>query len=134
MYILLHIAALTVTVLALARFVPSVKVKSLGSAIVVAIVFSVLNVLLGWFIRALLIVPGILTLGLLFLFVPFIVNTVLLWLTDKLLGSFAIETLGGLVTSAAILTVVNWMFNVVVRAHLAGHMVGVAGPGPTRWI
>jgi putative membrane protein len=137
MYILLHLAALAVTVLALARFVPSVKVKSVGSAFVVAIVFSVLNVLLGWLITALLIVPGILTLGLLFLFLPFIVNTVLLWLTDKLLGSFEIETLGGLVTSAAILTAVNWLFHVVVRAHLAGQMVGhvgMPGPGPTRWI
>lgn len=130
MYTLLHIAALALTVLALARFVPSVKVKSFGSAVLVALVFSVLNVLLGWFIRALLIVPGILTLGLLFLFLPFIVNTVLLWLTDKLMGSFEIETLGGLLTSAALLTAVNWLFHVVVRAHL----VAAYGPGPTRWI
>ena len=32
MYILLHMAVLTVTVLALTRIVPSVKVKSFGSA------------------------------------------------------------------------------------------------------
>jgi putative membrane protein len=131
MHILLHLAVLTVTVLALTRFLPSVKVKSLGSAIVVAIVFSVLNVLLGGFIRVLLVVPGILTLGLLFFFVPLIVNTILLWLTDKLLGSFEIETLGGLATSAAILTAVNWLF---VRFVTHPHMVGMYGPGPTRWI
>ena len=95
MYILLHMAVLTVTVLATTRIVPSVKVKSVGSAIVVALVFSVLNVFLGWLIRAFLIIPAILTLGLLFLFVPFIVNAVLLWLTDKLLRSFEIETFGG---------------------------------------
>jgi putative membrane protein len=131
MHILLHLAVLTVTVLALTRFLPSVKVKSVGSALVVAIVFSVLNVLLGGFIRVLLIVPGILTLGLLFFFVPLIVNTILLWLTDKLMGSFEIETLGGLVTSAAILTTVNWLF---VRFVTQPHMVGMFGPGPTRWI
>ena len=131
MHILLHLAVLTVTVLALTRFLPSVKVKSLGSSIVVAIVFSVLNVLLGGFIRVLLVVPGILTLGLLFFFVPLIVNTILLWLTDKLLGSFEIETLGGLATSAAILTAVNWLF---VRFVTHPHMVGMNGPGPTRWI
>jgi putative membrane protein len=130
MYILLHIAALTVTVLALARFVPSVKVKSFGSAIVVAIVFSVLNVLLGWFIRALLIVPGILTLGLLFLFVPFIVNTVLLWLTDKVMRSFEIETFRGLLSAAAMITLANWLFHMAVQAHFAA----MTGPGPTRWI
>ncbi|HLK93940.1 MAG TPA: phage holin family protein [Polyangia bacterium] len=135
MYILLHLAALTATVLLLARIVPSVRVKSMGSAIVVAIVFSVLNFFLGGLLHVLLIVPGILTLGLVLLFSTFIVNLILLWLTDKLLGSFEIETLGGLVTSAAILTVVNWVFHVLVRGYFAHHhMLGVAGPGPTRWI
>lgn len=134
MYILLHIAALTATVLLLARIVPSVKVKSMGSAVVVALVFSILNFFLGGLLRVLLIVPGILTLGLVLLFSTFIVNVILLWLTDKLLGSFEIETFGGLFTSAAILTVVNWVFHVYVRAQLAHHhMLGV-GPGPTRWI
>ena len=47
MYTLLHLAALTVTVLALARIFPSVRVKSVGSALVVAIVFSLLNFFLG---------------------------------------------------------------------------------------
>jgi putative membrane protein len=134
MYILLHIAALTATVLLLARIVPSVKVKSMGSAVVVAVVFSILNFFLGGLIRVFLLVPGILTLGLVLLFSTFIVNTILLWLTDKLLGSFEIETFGGLFTSAAILTAVNWVFHVVVRAHMTGHMVGAYGPGPTRWI
>lgn len=130
MYTLLHIAALTVTVLGLERLLPSVQVKSVGSAIVVAIVFSVLNVLLGWLIRAFLIVPTILTLGLLFPFITFIVNTILLWLTDKLLGSFEIASMGGLLTSAAVITVVNWLFH----GWLHAHRMGIYAPGPTRWI
>ena len=130
MYTLLHLAAITATVLLLARFLPSVKIKSVGSAIVVAIVFSLLNFFLGWLIKAVLFVPAILTLGLLFLILPFIVNAVLLWLTDKLIRSFAIETFGGLLTSAAVITAVNWLLQVAVHAHqLRGH-----GPGPTRWI
>ena len=130
MYILLHMAVLTITVLAMTRIVPSVKVKSVGSAIVVALVFSVLNVLLGWLIRVFLIIPAILTLGLLFLFIPFIVNVVLLWLTDKLMRSFEIETMGGLFAGAAIITVANWLFHVAIHAHFAA----MTGPGPTRWI
>src|SRR6476660_611593 len=106
-HLVLHLVLLTATVLLLARFLPSVRVKSVGSAIIVAIVFSVLNVLLGWFIRAVLFVPALFTLGLLFLFVPFIVNSVLLWLTDKLIGSFAIDTFGSLLLSAAVITLVN---------------------------
>jgi len=130
MYILLHMAVLTVTVLAMTRLVPSVKVKSIGSAIMVALVFSVLNVLFGWFIRALLIIPAILTLGLLFLFFNLIVNTVLLWLTDKVMRSFEIETFGGLLSAAAMITVANWLFHMAVQAHFAA----MTGPGATRWI
>jgi putative membrane protein len=129
--ILLHLAALTVTVLALARIFPSVRVKSFGSAVVVAIVFSVLNVLLGWLIEVALIIPAVLTLGILFLFMHLIVNTVLLWLTDKLIGSFEIGTTGALLGSAALITLVNGVFHFMINAHrlnLYHHA------GPTRWI
>jgi putative membrane protein len=130
MHILLHLAAITATVLLLAKFLPSVKVKSVGSAIVVALVFSVLNFFLSWAIRAVLFVPALLTFGLLFLFVPFIVNAVLLWLTDKLIKSFSIETLGGLLFSAAAITVVNWILHVGIHTHRFAHY----GAGPIRWI
>ena len=75
MHTILHLAAITATVLLLARFLPSVKIKSIGSAIVVAIVFSLLNFFLGWLIKAVLFVPALFTFGLLFLFIPFIINT-----------------------------------------------------------
>jgi putative membrane protein len=130
MYMILHLAALTVTVLALSRIFSTVKIKSVGSAIVVAIVFSVLNVLLGWVIRVALFIPALLTLGLLFLFMSLIVNAILLWLTDKLLGSFEIETKGALFASAAVITVVNYAFHMAIHAH----QMGLAQAGPTRWI
>jgi putative membrane protein len=130
MYTLLHLAAITTTVLLLARFLPSVKIKSVGSAIVVAIVFSLLNFFLSWLIKAVLFVPAILTLGLLFLIMPFIVNTVLLWLTDKLIGSFEVETTGGLLVSAAVITLVNAFFYMAVNSH----RMGFNGHLPTRWI
>jgi len=131
MYTLLHLAALTVTVLLLARVFPSVHVRSVGSAVVVAIVFSLLNFFLGWAIRLMLVLPAILTLGLLFLIFPFVVNTILLWLTDKLLRSFQIDTLGGLLASSAVITLVNALLQVGLHAHgmwLYHH------PGPVRWI
>ena len=113
MYILLHLAVLTVTVLALARIFPSVqgqerRVGDRGGARLLGAQRS------SWAgsSASSLIVPAILTLGLLFLFLPFIVNAVLLWLTDKLMGSFEIETLGGLFASAAIITLVNWLFHI----------------------
>ena len=133
MSILLHLAVLTVTVLGLSRIFSTVNIKSVGSAIVVAVVFSVLNVLVGWLITlvvgALILVPAILTLGLLFVLIP-LVNSVLLWLTDKLMGSFEIETTGALFASAAIITLVNGLFHFTHHAH----QMGLTGPGPTRWI
>ena len=131
MYTILHLLALTATVLLLARLLPSVKVQSIGSALVVAIVFSVLNFFLGWAIRVMLIIPAILTLGLLFLFMNFVVNTILLWLTDKVMRSFQIETLGGLLASSAVITVVNGFFQATLHAHRLGLY---HNPGPVRWI
>jgi putative membrane protein len=131
MYTLLHLAALTATVLLIARIFPSVRVRSVGSAVAVAVVFSVLNFLFGWLIRAALFLPAILTLGLLFLFIPFIVNAVLLWLTDKLLRSFQIDTLGGLLASSAVITLVNAVFTIGLHAHRMGLY---HNPGPLRWI
>ena len=115
MHALIHLGVLAITVFLLARLVPSVRVRSFGSAVLVAVVFSVLNFFLGFvlklFIGALIFVPAILTLGLLFFLVPFLVNAVLLWLTDKAMASFEIRTMGGLLFSAAIITMVNSFFN-----------------------
>ncbi len=131
MYTLLHLAVLTLTVLLLARVLPGVKVRSAGSALAVAVVFSVLNFFLGWLIRLALFLPAVLTLGLLFLVLPFIVNAILLWLTDKLLRSFEIDTLGALLLSSAVITVVNGFFQVALHAHRMGLY---HNPGPIRWI
>ena len=133
MYTIIHLALLTLTVLALARTLPDVHVKSTGSAIVVAIVFSVLNFFLGFFIKVLLVVPAVLTFGLLFLILPFVVNTILLWLTDKVLSSFKIESLGSLLMSAGAITLVNALLHIGLRALAAGHGHPMS-PGPIRWI
>jgi putative membrane protein len=119
---LLHLLVLALTILALSWVVPGFHIRTAGTAIMVAIVFSVLNFFLGWFIRGMLFVPAILTLGLLFAIVPFLVNTVLLWLTDKMMQSFEIESTGGLLFSAAVITLVNaWFYAPMFRAVMHGN-------------
>ncbi|MGH7272252.1 MAG: phage holin family protein [Polyangiaceae bacterium] len=131
MHIIIHLAVLAVTILALAGVLPSVHIKSPGTAVSVAVVFSVLNFFLGWLIQAVLFVPALFTLGLLFLVVPLIVNTVLLWLTDRLLANFEIESLSGLAVSATAITVVNWLFYLPhLHGIVSGHFHGAVG----RWI
>ena len=134
MYVLLHLAVLTATILLLARALPDVQIKSAATALAVAIVFSVLNFFLGWLIKLFLIVPGILTLGLLFLFLPFVVNTILLWLTDKVMSRFRIQSLSSLLMSAGAITAVNALLHFVLRSIVAGHAHQMLSPGPTRWI
>ncbi|MES1204428.1 MAG: phage holin family protein [Pseudomonadota bacterium] len=121
MFTLLHLAALTATILLVARLLPAVRIKGIGSAVLVAVVFSVLNFLLGWVIKVALFVPALLTLGLLFLFVPFIVNTVMLWITDKLLHAFEIQTTRALLLSSGAITLVNWAFHVVRHTQRIGY-------------
>lgn len=129
MHPLIHLAVLAATIYVLARLLPSVRIRSAGTAVLVAVVFSVLNLFLGWLIRAFLFVPALLTLGLLFFFVPFIVNTVLLWLTDKALASFEIRTLRGLLISSAVITIVNGVFYApLLNAASHGHVY------QTRWM
>ncbi|HET6283248.1 MAG TPA: phage holin family protein [Polyangia bacterium] len=129
MYTLLHLGALTLTVLVLSWLLPGVRIKSIATAVLVAVVFSVLNFFLGWLIQAVLFVPAVLTLGILFLFIPFIVNLVLLWLTDKLLKGFEVETAGGLLLSSAVITLVNAVFYWAMHAQALTN-----SPGPTRWV
>jgi putative membrane protein len=110
MHALIHLAVLAVTVFLLARLLPSVRIRSAGTAVLVAVVFSVLNFFLGWLVRVVLFVPAVLTLGLLFLVMPFIINTVMLWLTDKLVASFEIKTTRDLLVSSLVITAVNALF------------------------
>jgi putative membrane protein len=116
MHTLLHLAALAVTILVAARVLPSVRIRSAGTAVLVAVVFSLINFFLGtaltWVMRAVLFIPGVLTLGLLFFFIPFLVNTAILWLTDKVIASFEITALRGLLLSAGAITLVNALFHV----------------------
>lgn len=132
MHMLLHLAALAGTVFLLARLVPGVRVQSGGTAIAVAIVFSLLNFFLGFLLTlvvgALMFLPAVLTLGLLFFVVPFIVNTVLLWLTDKIMESFEISSTRSLLICAAVITFVNGAFQSHAHWTSYGARGGYGGP------
>lgn len=117
MHIVVHLAILTGTVLLLARFLPGVQIKRTRSAVLVALVFSVLNVVVGWLIKmllaAVLFLPAILTLGLAWVLVPFVANAVLLWITDELLDTFELRDTRVLLIAAAAITVANLIFHIL---------------------
>ena len=85
----------------LASLIPGVRMKSFGTAMIVAVVYGVLNYLLFWAIALITFIPMLLSLGLFGL----VINTFLLWLTDKLVDDFEIRSLGVTFLMAALLTV-----------------------------
>lgn len=105
---LINLALMAIAVFAVAELLPGVKCKSFGTALIVALVYSVIHALLFWVLAILSLPLMILTLGLF----TFIINAFLLWLTDKLIDDFDISSFGmTIVTSLCItilFTIMKW--------------------------
>src|SRR4051812_37843701 len=114
-HLIVSLAVITGAVVLSCKLIPGVKVKNLPSAFGVAGVFALLNVLVGWLLHVLLAVPNVLTLGLLSLFIPLIVNAVLLWLTDRLLKSFELANAKALWLMALAITVARGLLHFLWR-------------------
>jgi putative membrane protein len=116
-HMLVHFAVLTGLVLLLAYVLPGVRVNSTKGAALVAMVFGGLNWATGgivaWLLRGVLFIPAILTFGVAWLLVPFLVNVTLLWLTDKLLDAFELRDGRTLMIAAAVITVANGVLRYV---------------------
>lgn len=91
--ILLALFLKAIVVVVVAKVSPGVRIEGFGSAVAVAAVFA----LLTWALKGLLVTmlwPSIfMTLGLALL----AMNAFLLWLTDKIVPTFHVKNLGGLI-------------------------------------
>ena len=85
---------------AIASLLPGVRMRSFGTAVVVALVYGLLSYLLFWVIALIAFIPMLLSLGLFGL----VINTFLLWLTDRLVDDFEIRSLGMTFLMAVLLT------------------------------
>src|SRR5262249_26320320 len=87
------------------------RLRSFGTALVVALVLGILNLILGKpleLIGGIVTLPAILlTFGLFFLVVRFAVNTFLLWLTDKLIDGFEIQSTASLLMASLAISVLH---------------------------
>ena len=95
---------------ALATAFPGVRLKSFGTALAVVLVYGVLNYFLFWLVALIAFIPMLLSFGLFGL----VINAFLLWLTDKLIDDFKIDSLRTTLLIAILLTVAK----VVLRAIL----------------
>lgn len=107
---ILNILLLSVAIFLIAKLVPGIHVKSFTTAILVAIVYSIINFLLGGILRFLSLPAIVLTLGL-FLFV---VNAFMLWLTAKLLDDFHIDSFLITIIAAVLITLVERVLRAMV--------------------
>ena len=94
---------------ALASALPGVRLKSYGTAVVVALVYGLLNYLLYWLIALVAFIPMLLSFGLFGL----VINGFLLWLTDRLIDDFEIDSLRTTLIMAVLLTVSKFVLRVL---------------------
>jgi putative membrane protein len=99
--------------LGVSKLLPGFRVGSFGTALVVAAVYSVLYLVLHFILFQVLWILTIplvvLTLGIIF----FVVNAVVLWLTDKLVQDFDIDRAATLLMAAVLLTIANWIIRFI---------------------
>ncbi len=100
---------LSVAIFIVANIMPGIKIKNIWTTLWVAVVYSLINLLVGWLLRFIAMPFIFITLGLF----NFVVNAALLWLTDHLVDDFEIDGLLNTLIAAFLITVINsglrWM-------------------------
>jgi putative membrane protein len=89
--------------LGLSKLLPGFHVRSFGTALIVAAVYSILHILLFKVFLILAFIPVILTFG---LFI-FVINAVILWLTHLVIDGFEIDSIMTGLIAAVLLTIAN---------------------------
>jgi putative membrane protein len=102
-----------IAVLVASKIIPGVRIRKAETAIGVALAFAVLNLFVGWLVRfvvAILLLPAaLLTFGLVYLVLGLVVNSILLYVTDRLIDDFEIKGLWPLVGASGLISVAAWL-------------------------
>lgn len=110
MHLIWNILLLSAAIFIVAQIMPTIRIKSFWTAIIVAIVYSLINFLIGWLLVLLTLPFIIITFGLFKL----VLNTLMLWVTDKLIEDFEIKGLGSTFIAALLITIIDsalkWLF------------------------
>lgn len=104
---LLEILALAAAVFLVAELLPGIRVKSFGIALIVALVFAILNTIVGGLLVLLTLPLVFLTLGLF----KFVINAFLFWVTSRIIDGFDIDGVVPALIGAFLIAVVDWLIN-----------------------
>lgn len=108
--IILKVLLLSVTIFIVAQVLPKIKIKNFGTAITVAVVLSIINILIGWLLRLLAFPLNFITFGLF----NFVIFAFLLWITDQLVEDFEIKGLATTLLAAVLISIINTILNWIV--------------------
>lgn len=106
---------LSVAVWVTAAVLPGFKVKDFKSAIIVALIFGLLNFFLGWLLFAVFTVATLGLAWLLAFLTRWLINTLLLMLTDRLTDHLKIESFGWALLGALAISLVSAIVTMVLR-------------------
>jgi putative membrane protein len=107
--LIINVLVMSGLVYVLALALPGVRVKSFGVAVIVALVYGLLNFFLFWLIALIAFIPMMLSFGLFGL----VINAFLLWMTDKLIDDFEIDSVRTTLLMAVLLTVGKYVLRVL---------------------
>ena len=102
---ILYILFLSLIIFFIARLTPKIKLSGFGTAILVAVVFSLVDFFLGHILRFIGFPFIIVTFGLFLL----VINTFLLWITDKLIPGFEIRGLKTTFITAFLISLASYV-------------------------
>lgn len=100
-----HLLLLGVAIFAIAELLPGIRVKSFTTALIVGAVYSLIDVTVGSALKFLGLPFIFITLGLFTL----LINTFLLWITDKILDDFEINNIQTTFVAAVLITLANYL-------------------------
>jgi len=110
MIIILSLLLKSLAIFIVAKILPGIHIKNFGTAVLVALIYSVINFLLGRILFFLAFPVIFITFG---LFI-FIIDAFFLWLTDKMIEDFEIDNFVTTILAAFLIMVsdglLNWIF------------------------
>lgn len=116
MSLLLSWLILSFAVWLTAVVLPGFHIKSVGSAILVAAIFGILNFLLGWLLFAVFTVATLGIAWLLAFITRWIINAILLLLTDRLTDHLTIDSFSWALIGSLMMSVIGTLGEWMVRA------------------
>ena len=107
---LMELMAFSLSVFIVAQILPGVRVRSLLTAVGVAVVYGILKFFTYWILVVLSLPFLVLTLKLFLI----VINAFLLWITDKLIDGFEIKSFGYTILASVLISLFDLLLRWVI--------------------